>query len=402
MRTLITGGSVLSMDPAVGDFASGDVLIENGIITRVAAHIDAPDAEVIDATERIVMPGLIDNHRHTWQTALRGIGADWTFPDYRAAIHATLRPRYRPEDVYLGNLLGRLEALHCGVTTMLDWFHCAEGPEHADAAVAGLRDAPGRSIFCYGANYGHQGSVEAEIRRVHRELDDERGPVTMAFGLRGAEDTSIETVAAELKLAAELGLRTSVHIASDGTARPVDDLRRHGLLEASTTFVHANGIADDELRMLADAGSSISISPDVELKMGFGWPMTGRALAAGLRPTLSVDDTPAAAATSSPPCAPPTLSSEAWTAPYVPATCWNSSPSTRRPPVGWRSAPAASPRARTPISSCCARTTSPCSRPPTQRPASSPQATPASSTRSWSRAARSSATGRCWVSTCRH
>jgi 5-methylthioadenosine/S-adenosylhomocysteine deaminase len=293
MTTLLSGGTVISMDPAVGDLDRGDVLIEDALIVEVAERIDAPDAEVIDATDRIVLPGFVDNHRHTWQTAFRGIGADWTFADYVVAIHGTLRPCYLPEDVYLGNLLGRLEALHSGVTTMLDWFHCAQGPEHADAAVAGLRDAPGRSIFCYGAAYGTTGPIDAEVRRVRSDLNGD-GPVSMALGLRGAEDTSIDTVAEELTLAHELGLRTSVHVAADGTNRPIADLREHGLLRDTTTFVHANGIGDDELRMLADAGCSVSISPDVELKMGFGWPMTGRALAAGLRPTLSIDDTPSA------------------------------------------------------------------------------------------------------------
>jgi 5-methylthioadenosine/S-adenosylhomocysteine deaminase len=293
MKTLLSGGIVISMDPVVGDLDRGDVLIDDGLIVEVAERIDAPDAEVIDATDRIVMPGFVDNHRHTWQTAFRGIGADWTFADYLVAIHDTLRPCYLPDDVYLGNLLGRLEALHSGVTTMLDWFHCAAGPEHADAAVAGLRDASGRSIFCYGAAYRTTGPIDAEVRRVRSNLHGD-GPVSMALGLRGAEDTGIATVAEELALADELGLRTSVHVAADGTNRPIADLCEHGLLRDTTTFVHANGIGDDELRMLADAGCSVSISPDVELKMGFGWPMTGRALAAGLRPTLSIDDTPSA------------------------------------------------------------------------------------------------------------
>jgi cytosine/adenosine deaminase-related metal-dependent hydrolase len=293
MRTLLSGGTVVSMDPAVGNLDHGDVLVSDGVITEVAERIDAPDAEVINASDRIVMPGFVDTHRHTWPTAFRGLGADWTFADYLVAVHGTVRPHYRPEDVYLGNLLGRLEALHSGVTTMLDWFHCADGPAHADAAVAALRDAPGRSIFCYGAAYGRKDPIDAEVRRVRATLPD-GDRVGMALGLRGAEDTSLETVAAELKLAAELDLRTSVHVASDGTSRPVADLREHGLLSDTTTFVHANGLADDELRMLADAGSTVSISPDVELKMGFGWPMTGRMLAAGLRPTLSVDDCPAA------------------------------------------------------------------------------------------------------------
>ena len=293
MKTLLKDGTIISMDATVGDFDRGDVLIDGGVIVEVAERIDAPDAVVLDATDRIVMPGFVDNHRHTWQTAFRGVGADWTFADYLMAIHGTLRPRYTPEDVFVGNLLGRLEALHSGVTTMLDWFHCAEGPDHADAAVAGLQDAPGRSIFCYGAEYRNAGPIDAEVRRVRSTLGDD-GLVTMALGLRGADDTSIDTVAAELELADELGLRTSVHVDGLSGGRPVADLHHRGLLRDTTTFVHANGISDEELRMLADAGSSISISPDVELKMGFGWPMTGQALAAGLRPTLSVDDTPAA------------------------------------------------------------------------------------------------------------
>ncbi|MFI9103295.1 amidohydrolase family protein [Streptomyces fildesensis] len=291
MKTLITGGTVLTMDPSIGDLARGDVLIDDGRIVEVAERIDAPDAKVIDATDRIVMPGFVDTHRHTWQTAFRGIGADWTFPQWAVAMHRTLKPHYTPEDVYVGTLVGRLEALHSGVTTMLDWFHCASGPDHADAAVAGLRASAGRSVFCHGAGWGTTDAVDTEIRRVRSAVSDD-GLVTMAWGLRGADETSIETAAAELKLADELGLRTSVHVASDGTQRPIADLRDAGLLRDTTTFVHANGVSDDELRMLADAGSSVSISPDVELRMGFGWPMTGRMVAAGLRPTLSIDDVP--------------------------------------------------------------------------------------------------------------
>lgn len=291
MRILITGGTVVSMDPAIGDLGRGDVLLTDGVITQVADRIDAPGAEVIDATDRIVMPGFVDNHRHAWQTAFRGVGADWTFPEWAAAMHGTVKPHYQPEDVYVGTLLGRLEALHSGVTTMLDWYHVAGGREHEDAAITALRDVPARSIFCLGAGWGGADDVDADIRRVHTDLAGHR-LVTLAWGLRGPEDTGMDTVARELKLAAELGLRTSLHTVSDGIGRPIAELREHGLLRETTTYVHGNGISDEELRMLADAGSSLSISPDVELKMGFGNPLTGRALAAGLRPTLSVDDVP--------------------------------------------------------------------------------------------------------------
>ena len=294
MRTLISGGVIISLDPAVGDLGRGDVLVEDGVIVAVAERIDAADAEVIDAADRIVMPGFVDNHRHTWQTAFRGIGADWTFDDYVVAMHGTLKPHYTPEDIYLGNLLGRLEALHSGVTTMLDWFHAARSPQHADAALAGLRDAPGRSIFCHGAGYRTNERIEAEVRRVRAGVSD-TGLVTMALGLRGPDEATMDSVAADMKLAAELGLRTSMHVDGLSGGRPIAELHAHGLLSASTTFVHANGISDDELSIIADAGASVSISPDVEAKMGFGWPETGRVLSAGLRPTLSADDCPAAA-----------------------------------------------------------------------------------------------------------
>ena len=122
MRTLISGGIVISMDPSIGDFALGDVLLEDGVIVEVAERIDAPDASMIDAHDRVVMPGFVDTHRHTWQTAFRGVGADWTFADYATVIHGMLKPQYRPEDVYISNLFGRVEALYSGVTTMLDWF----------------------------------------------------------------------------------------------------------------------------------------------------------------------------------------------------------------------------------------------------------------------------------------
>jgi cytosine/adenosine deaminase-related metal-dependent hydrolase len=294
MRTLLRGGMVVSMDPAVGDLPHGDVLIEDGRIAAVAAGVDAAGAEVVDATGKIVMPGFVDTHRHTWQTAFRGIGADWTFGQYGVAMHGTLRPHYRPEDVYLGNLLGRIEALSSGVTTMLDWFHCADRPENADAAIQALREAPGHSVFCYGAGTADAPDIAPEIRRVRSQLPDDG----MALGLRGPVMTTMDTTAADVALARELGLRVSVHVHGatgwPNGRRPIADMRDRGLLDDRTTFVHGNGISDDQVAMMADAGCSVSISPDVELKMGHGWPETGRMMAAGIRPSLSIDDCPSA------------------------------------------------------------------------------------------------------------
>lgn len=175
---------------------------------------------------------------------------------------------------------------------MLDWFHCTVAPPHADAAVKALQDAGAVSVFCYGAGWATGDDVEAEIRRVHALLPDGDADVTLEWGLRGLDDTTPDILRAELDVAAELGVRTSLHIASDGIARPIADLAEYGLLRDTTTYVHNNGVSAEELRLLAEFGASASVSPDVELKMGFGMPKTGDLIAAGIRPTLSVDDVP--------------------------------------------------------------------------------------------------------------
>ena len=105
---------------------------------------------MIDAAGTLVLPGFVDTHRHTWQTAMRGICADWTLLDYFRGMRLQISARYGPEDVYAGNYVGALEALDGGVTTLLDFSHCINSPDHADEAVRGLTDAGVRAIFAYG------------------------------------------------------------------------------------------------------------------------------------------------------------------------------------------------------------------------------------------------------------
>src|SRR5471030_2136929 len=130
-RTLIKGGTVVTVDPKLGDFyPAGDVLVEGSSIVAVAPSIEAGDAEVIDASDCIVLPGLVDTHRHTWQALFRNIGSDWTLAHYFTGLHGTMSELYRPEDTYAGNLIGTLEALDSGITTLVDWSHNLNTPAH--------------------------------------------------------------------------------------------------------------------------------------------------------------------------------------------------------------------------------------------------------------------------------
>ena len=137
-RTLLKGGCVLSLDPKVGDFAAADVLIEGSRIAAVGPNLTAPAANVVDASNTIVMPGFVDTHRHMWQGALRNSLPNGLIGDYSKEILG-IRSLMRPEDVRIGDLVSALGAVNAGVTTVLDWSHIGNTPEHTDAAIDGLR-----------------------------------------------------------------------------------------------------------------------------------------------------------------------------------------------------------------------------------------------------------------------
>jgi len=148
-RTLIKGGQVLTMDREIGDLR-GDVLVEDDRIVAVEAEISA-DAEVIDASGHIVIPGFVDTHRHTWEAAIRGCAPNATLDDYFVDILDTFAPLYRAQDVYAANLAGALECLNAGITTLVDWSHINNTPEHPDAGIKGLQEAGIRAQYAYGS-----------------------------------------------------------------------------------------------------------------------------------------------------------------------------------------------------------------------------------------------------------
>lgn len=296
-RMLISGGTVLTMDPGRGDLERGDVLVEDGRIVAVAPRLQAGDAEVVDASGALVLPGFVDTHRHTWQASLRNLASDWTLAHYFAGLHAGLSGLFRPEDTHAANLIGTLEALDSGITTLLDWSHNLNTPAHADAAIAGLRESGARAIFAHGGG-APQYQVPSDVphptdaRRIREQyFSTEDGLVTMAMALRGPQFASKPITRQDFALARELGLRITVHVGDGewGRDRPVAWLHEQGLMGPDVTYVHCNTLADDEIALIAATGGTASVAADVEMQMGHGWPATGRLLDAGVRPSLSID-----------------------------------------------------------------------------------------------------------------
>ncbi len=292
---------MITVDKKIGDFDKADVLVEDDQIAAVGPNLPVEDAELIDAAGRIVLPGLIDTHRHTWQSVLRGIASDWTLGQYFERIRAGIPAAYRPEDVYAANLLGALEALDSGITTMLDWSHIMNSPAHADEAVRALRESGMRAIFAHGtpsdppAEWYFESSRRhpEDINRIRRDqFASNEGLVSLMMAIRGPDFSTMETTISDLRLARELDLRVTMHIGGGlrgGQMRSIERMHQAGVLGSDMTYVHCNCCADHELRLIAESGGTASVSARVEMQMGHGMPATGRLVAAGVRPSLSVD-----------------------------------------------------------------------------------------------------------------
>ena len=170
---LIKGGCVLSLDRAVGDFEQADVLIEGRKISAVQPNISAANAQVIDASNAIVMPGFVDTHRHMWQGILRNVLPDGSLEDYRNVVQRTFGAKMMPDDVYVADLLSALGAIDTGVTCVLDWSHIHNTPEHTDAChqgLAGIRRARGVRLW-HGQTRPRramEGCADAQVSRRHR------------------------------------------------------------------------------------------------------------------------------------------------------------------------------------------------------------------------------------------
>jgi 5-methylthioadenosine/S-adenosylhomocysteine deaminase len=301
-RTLIRGGHVISMDPSVGDQPDCDILVEDDKIAEVRPRIEAGNADVIDAAGRIVIPGFVDSHRHTWEAAIRGSAPNATLDDYFVEILDTFAPKYRPEDVYASNLAGALECLNAGITTLVDWSHINNTPEHPDAAIQGLQESGIRAQYAYGsanlslADYWNESKIAIpgdDVRRIRDTyFSSGGGLLTMALATRGPGFCVPDVVRAEWQLAADLDIPVTVHVAMGrlaGRFGMVSQLNDMGLLRQGTTYIHSCYLSDDEWRMVADSGGFISIAAQVETQMGHGWPPVVKAYQHGLAPSLSID-----------------------------------------------------------------------------------------------------------------
>jgi 5-methylthioadenosine/S-adenosylhomocysteine deaminase len=296
-RLLIRGGTVLSMDPEIGELFGGDILIDGNKIAQVGPQLAAADAEVIDATGMIVMPGFVDTHRHIWEGVLRNIGADVPLEgrtSYISYVLHKLAPAFRPEDAYVGNLVSALGAIDAGITTLLDWSHIQGSPAHTDAVVQALEDSGMRAVFAYGFPWWGKWEERQPswfVRAATEHFPTKDQMLTLALAAPGPEFTDFEVTRDHWKLAREADARISTHVGvgSYGLDSKLQEMGTAGLLGPDTTYIHCTTLNDTEIQMIVDTGGTVSLASPVEMMMGHGMPPIQKFLDRGLDPSLSID-----------------------------------------------------------------------------------------------------------------
>ncbi len=298
-RTLIHGATVITMDRQ-GVLPRADVLVTGDVITEIAPSIQADDAERIDANGCIVIPGLINAHMHTWQTALRGLAANWTLPEYFKKMHAGLATVFAPEDLHIATYVGALNQLNCGTTTLVDWCHNNRTPEHNDAAVAGLLQSGIRAAFFHGtpkpdprpgeAPFWEVPHPRAEVERLLKAHQG-RELLTVHAAVLGPHYSTLEVARHDFRMAHELGVIASLHQGGGPPRTPGgwNVLDREGLLGEQINIVHGHALSDAELARFCELGMSFSAAAENEMTQGHGHPLTGRLRQLGHAPSLGVD-----------------------------------------------------------------------------------------------------------------
>ena len=296
---LVRDAYLMTMDPELGDIATGHVHVRNGEIVAVGKDVQVPGVTVLNGHGMIALPGMVDTHWHMWNTLLRSFGgqdaANGYFP--RTAAYGKMMT---PDDMYQSTRLAAAEAIHSGITTVHDYCHNVQSREHAEGAIRALRESGLRGRWSYGWAQGYPDSKLIDlptVQSIHQDwgkLSGE-GLFSMGLGWRGMFRPSgplpPEIYRREFEAAREMKIPLSVHVGSaESAVGQVGALGREKLLGSDVQLLHALSATAEELKMVADAGAVISVSPKTEMRIGYGLPRLGDVLDAKITAGISVDN----------------------------------------------------------------------------------------------------------------
>ncbi|MCB1486519.1 MAG: amidohydrolase family protein [Bauldia sp.] len=292
-RILLRGATVITVDPTIGDFDEGDVLIDGGKIEAVAPDLSgrADGAITIDMGGMIVLPGIIDGHRHCWQNQFRRIIPDADLTEYMATLHGDFALEYRPHDIYVGNLVTMLSLLDSGVTCVTDCAHNTRTRAHADAAFKAYADSGIRAVHAGApSNAGDwEGHLPADLLRLREQYCS--GPDSLTTVRMFIDVRRVMPAPDLFAFARDHGLGITMDAVIGHRCNEIVELGRAGLLGPDLTLIHCNDMPEEGWELIAGAGTKVTLATTSEqqLGLGSGVPVIQAALDHGIRPCLSGD-----------------------------------------------------------------------------------------------------------------
>jgi 5-methylthioadenosine/S-adenosylhomocysteine deaminase len=345
-RILLRGGAVLTLDSKIGDFEKADILIDGKMIAEVAPNISVSDAETVDCSGTIVMPGFVTTHHHQYETLQRSVIPDgllagaWPQESYGSVVQNIWtagrigdpknpnsfvwdlgRSPYDPEDCYISELVACLSEISEGITTGVDTSQSSHTPEHTDRMIKGLMDSGRRTVYAYtggvdrsaqGMPYEFPGGMNDTTKGIGRiaktYFNSKDQLVTLGFG-GGPGPAAPGSDYTGWQLARAFG--ASIHNHNVGGASVVIDAAadpRNGKEWSDVTFIHCTRWQDIPIAQISygshaypkenqskawaiwrERGAHVSIAALIEMQMRHGMPPFQEALDNGILPSLSPD-----------------------------------------------------------------------------------------------------------------
>lgn len=290
---------VLMTDSAGGTKDRVSIAIDGGRIVSVGS--DTPHARtVIDGTDLLVMPGLVNLHTHLAMTLLRGVAEDVDLQGFLERVWAEEARLMNPEGVYAGTRLGALEAVLSGTTTALDmYFHPADA--HRGAVEVGLRHVSGPVFFSFPGPDGLSWDQRMQMAREWpATLAALGGPhVPPALMPHAAFTVGVEHLGEVAELARVQGALVHTHASENDrenadtiTAtglRPVPALEASGILALSPVLGHGVRLDESERAAVAATGTAVAHCPGSNLKLASGAADIVGYRADGIRVGLGTD-----------------------------------------------------------------------------------------------------------------
>ena len=298
MKTWIKNGQVLSLHPHC-HLEKKDVLIENGQIA-IVGEVPATETadEVIEATDKLVMPGLVNCHTHSYMTLFRNYADDLSFNEWLFERIMPVEDRMTGEDAYWGNMLASIEMIRTGTTTFSD-MHMFKGQCVKSTEETGLRAVLARGLACSDEDAA---GGQRRLKEAFAEMEEaEHSDALVSFMLGPhAIYTCNEAYLRQLAaLAKEKQMRFHIHVSEtkyevdtcvqQHGVSPVRYLADLGIFDVPTVAAHCVWVDAADIEILAEKKVSVATNPVSNMKLGNGFAPFTKMQKAGINLCIGTD-----------------------------------------------------------------------------------------------------------------